>query len=333
MPIDFIVDYQGNDSATSEVILEHLLCRPLDAGMAPVVIIKGPSGSGKTCFTLKIEDKIYEHYGLDFANYIKRCVFIRPADWGTQGLELINEDNPDTKHILTVHIDEAKFGVSADDWQKIANKGTRAFVATGRVVRPRITFIVCQLLKHADARLRETATYIFDVQRSPGAQPAITCFIPFEKIKELNNIVIKMRGLCGIVRYPDGSKETVYPVFRPSMPRKEIMSEYLSFERPDKTAELTKIFRQIGKEAAEREKGDERIVEIGQLLVENPQELELAGAWGKKGWRFAKSARKKFALDIHEVKEVEKYVSKALGVKTVKEEKSDGIANPSTEES
>lgn len=320
---DFNIEWQENEEETFEELINNLISKKVQAGMPQVVAFVGKSRSGKTMLALKIQDIMYRYFGLDFLQYMKQVVFIKPSAWPETMDPIIRESDKHLKKAKSIHLDEAKFLVNSDNWQKVQNKGTRALIGVSAVIQPMLIIIVAQIRKDIDPRIRETLDLLFEVKRSRGHKPQVKVFTNYEKVYDMSNIKIMPRALRGIVRYPNGTHKMVFPEFAPSMPRKELVDAYQSFEKPDKKEQLLKIVKEMRKDIDKLQGSDEKILSLSNLLSQNPQELELAGKWNSKQekWRLSKEAKKKFAINNKEdVKELEKLVTKQLSSKIIKTE-------------
>lgn len=290
MTTDFAVKWQGTEEETTEKIIDNLIPKRLRAGMPVIIIIVGKSSSGKSAFGLLIQDIIYKNYGIDFATIVDKCVLIKPDDWVSKTEQIFFSDDPTWKQIRTLQMDEAKFLINSDDWQKQKNKAIRGITATSRTIKPLVFIIVAQLLKDVDAKTRETVDIIFEIKRSPGKKPVVVPKVLYEKRYDINKISIKPRRVQGIIEYDNGHYELVNSlVLRPRMPRKEVWNTYKSFEVPDKSHEIKQLFASL-RDTQDKLTGEssKKIHEFSDWLSKNPEELHRFGKWNRKNssWTF-----------------------------------------------
>lgn len=312
--LDFKVKWQGSEEATSDEIIVNWVYKRLKAGMPVTTITHGKSRSGKSRYMLKLQDRLYAKYGIDFVSIVKDVVLIKPRDWGKKARAIFEEKTPEAKQALSIQMDEAKFLLNAADWQKLKNRTIRTIAATSGVIKPVWFIIIAQNLKDVDPKTRETCDLIMDVRRSPGNKPTVTCTLPYEKIVDLSTIKIMPRGFNGNIVYPDGKQEHVLPVFRPSLPRKEIEHAYSSFERSDKTEQIFALFDELDKET-EKLVGEEKnkLRETAEFLVAHPEELQKIASIKHNKYKMGLAARKRFEeFTEKDFKRLEEFVNGEL---------------------
>lgn len=321
MPVDFRVKWQGSEEQTSDEIIVSWIFKRLQAGLPVTIIIYGKSRSGKSRYMLKIQDKLYARYGVDFTTIVRDVVLIKPSDWGKKARAIFEEKTEKAKQAKSLHMDEAKFLLNASDWQKLKNRTIRTIAATSGAIKPVLFIIVAQLLKDVDPKTRETADMIMQVKRSPGHKPSVTCTIPYEKVIDLSTIRIKPRAFNGNILYPDGRNEHVLPVFCPTLPRKELDKIYGGFERSEKAEQIFSLFDDL---EAETQKlvGEEKnkLHETATYLIEHPEELNKIASLKRNKFKMGLAARKRFEdFTEKDFKKLEEFVNDGLKEKVEKD--------------
>jgi hypothetical protein len=319
MPVDFRVKWTGSEEETADNIIVDWVYRRLKAGIPITTITYGKSRAGKSRYLLKLQDKLYAKYGIDFATLVETVVLIKPKDWGKKARAVFEEKTVETKNSKSLQMDEAKFLLNASDWQKLKNRTIRTIAATSGVIKPIWFIIIAQLLKDVDPKTRETADMIMEVKRSPGHKPSVTITIPYEKVYDLSTIKILPRAFNGNIIYPDGTNQHILPVFKPSMPRKEVEDAYNAFEKSDKTEQIFQLFDELDKET-NKLVGDEvnKLAELSDYLVSHPEELQKIArikSSAKRGdyYKFDKSARIRYdELSEKDFGALEDLLTKAL---------------------
>lgn len=327
MPLDFVTEWDYNEKATSEKIIVDYIERRLDAGMPIVVIIYGKSRSGKSRLALKISDALYKRKGIDFATILQRCVLIKPEDWDTKAREIFEQKEPISKQICTIQLDEAKFILNAADWQSLKNRTIQTIAATSASIKPVCFFVIAQLLKDVNNKTRETSDLIIRVHRTPRHAPNCNITIPYERILDISTIKVCPRVFNGLVKYPDGTKEHIMPVFQPTLPRKEVDDIYAGFETTEKTEQIFQVFDELRKQR-QKLKGDEenKVKKVAEYLIDNIGELEKIAAFKRQKWKLGLSARKRFEeFTEREIGTLERLVNDGVKIKAMEMVK-DGVA-------
>lgn len=327
--IDFVIEDQGSEEANAVKIIEHLFGRKLKAGMPIVAAFIGKSRSGKSCFALSVGDIIYNYFNLDFTNFVRKSVLLSPEDW-TVGLEKIVDRSPDTKDLKVLHLDEAKFVISTDNWQSGFNKVVRAAAGVSASIQPMAFLIVAQLRKDIDPRMRETLDYLFLITRSPNHKPLVRVMALYEWAQDMSTIKIKPRPVRGMIQRKDGTYRKIKSlILRPKMPRKEVHDIYLQFENPDKMKQLKQMINVLRKEQQDPNLIDAKLNELADRLIKNPLELESMGSFTKGGkYKISKDAQLKYNYTPYEFGELEQKIRDRLKVKKteVKGEDTDATA-------
>lgn len=319
---DFQVKWQGNVEDTTKEIFRHLLVNPLRSGMPITVATIGKSRAGKSVFDLLLQDIVYKDYGDNFIDIIDKVVLIKPTDYASKVRAILKEETPIHRRCRTLQMDEAKFLINSDDWQKLKNKAIRTIAATSATIKPMIFFVVAQMLGDIDSKTRRTIDYLFIVKRSPGKRPRVIPYVFYEKINDLDKVKIVPRRMFGLVEYPNGKMVQYTPTFRPALPSKELLDKYHSFEVKDKTEEIFSLLDDIQKEANELSGfGRIKLKEFAQHLVNNPDELAELGSWAKTSgkWRFNKDAMGRYNYDNKQFKDVEGFVQEIIRNNKLKE--------------
>jgi len=309
--IDFNVQWQGNEEDTTKEILKHLISNPLKAGLPMTIGLVGKSRAGKSVFALHIQDIIYEDRKLDFLDLVEDCVLIKPNDYSTKARNILKGSTPRHKKIVSLQMDEAKFLINSDDWQKLKNKAIRTIAATSATIKPMAFFIVAQMLGDIDSKTRKTIDILFMITRSPGQKPKVIPYTFYEKINDIDRVRVAPRRIKGIITYPNGKTIHYTPTLRPSLPRKEILEKYQSFEQKDKASEIYALLDEIEDESNKLAgKDQEKIKEFAEHLVANPDELSKLGTWSKntKKWSFDKDAKKRYNYGNKEFKLIEELI-------------------------
>jgi hypothetical protein len=311
---DFNIVVSQNDEDNTENIIYSLVGKPLKAGMPMTIGIIGHSRAGKSLFGLKIQDVIYKKKGLDFANYVEECVLIKPVHYAKK-TKAILEGKGIHKDICSLQMDEAKFLIDSGDWNTIKNKAIRTIAATSASIKPILFIVVAQHLSDMDAKTRKSLDLLFTVQRSYGQRPIIKGQTFYEKIYDIDRISVKPRSIRGIVHEPiKNTASQVFPIFRPTLPRKEVLDKYLSFEQSDKKDEIFELLDNIEKEAEKLSgKNTDKLKQLAEHLVNNPDELANMGDFTKsKGWRISKDAKQRYNYGSKEFKQIEEFVKEKL---------------------
>ena len=325
---DFQVRWQGNEEDTTKEIIKHLISKPLRSGLPMTIATIGKSRSGKSVWDLYVQDIIYEDRGVDFVNLVEHCVLIKPNDYSSKARDILKSATPLHKSIVSLQMDEAKFLINSDDWQKLKNKAIRTIAATSASIKPMAFFIVAQMLGDIESKTRKTIDILFKVQRSPGQKPRIQMYTFYEKISNIDRVRIAPRRVKGTIIYPNGKGVQYVPTFRPSMPRKEVMQKYLSFEQKDKASEIFALLDEIEDESNRLAGKDmERIKDFAMHLVNNPEELAKIGSWSKssKKWTIDKDAKKRYNYGTKDFKLIEQMVFEKFNENKNKED--GGIKN------
>jgi len=320
--IDFQVEWQGTEEATTEKILEHLVSRPLSSGLPQTIAMIGKSRTGKSVLALLIQDIIYKSKGLDFVEILEHCVLIKPNDYSTKTRAILKGETKLHKKIVSLQMDEAKFLINSDDWQKLKNKAIRTIAATSATIKPMAFFIVAQMLGDIDSKTRKTIDYLFVITRKPGQKPRVIPYTFYEKINDVDRVRVSPRRIRGNIIYPDGRSVFYTPTFRPSLPRKEVLEKYWSFEKKDKASEIFALLDEIEDESNKLAgKDQEKIKDFANHLVNNPEELAKIGKWSSssKKWVFDKSAKQRYNYGNKEFKLIEQMVVESLLSKKEKE--------------
>lgn len=320
--IDFQVTWQGNEEDTTKAILRNLIAKPLRSGLPQTIATIGKSRVGKSLFNLLIQDIIYADKGIDFADLVEDCVLIKPTDYANKARLILKGETKKHRQIISLQMDEAKFLINSDDWQKLKNKAIRTIAATSATIKPMAFFIVAQMLGDIDAKTRKTIDYLFIVKRSPGQKPTVVPYTFYEKINDIDRVKVAPRRIKGNVVYPNGKVIYYTPTFRPGMPRKEVLDKYAAFERKDKSSEIYALLDEIEDESNKLAgKDQEKLKEFAQHLFDNPDELAKIGRWNnkQKKWVFDADAKKRYNYGTKEFRLIESLVHDSFVEKQEKE--------------
>jgi hypothetical protein len=323
---DFQIPFNTSQEQMTKDIVKSLFKKPIKAGLPKVIAIKGPSGSGKSITGLWLQQILYEDEPIKFVDIVDKTVLIKPTSYAPKTKAILKGETPEYKQAFTLQMDEAKFLINADNWQKTKNKAIRAITATCRTEKPMLFIIVAQLLSDIDAKTRRTLDYVLEVKRSPGKKPTVRVYTLWEQITDIDRIKIKRRPIQGVIIYPDGRGSQVVPTFRPSMPDKETLNKYWSFEKPDKSSEIYSLLDDIEKEANKlSNEGEKKLKDFAKWISLNPDKLSEFGVFNKKGWKFDRDAFNRFNYTKSELDKIEDFVKQNL-------EKPEVVANVSREE-
>lgn len=309
--IDFSVKWQGNEENTTKEIFKHLISKPLKSGLPMTIALVGKSRAGKSVLALHIQDIIYEDRNMDFLNLVEHCVLIKPNDYSIKARNILKGSTKLHKKIVSLQMDEAKFLINSDDWQKLKNKAIRTIAATSATIKPMAFFLVAQMLGDIDSKTRKTIDILFKITRSPGEKPKVVPYTFYEKINDIDRVRVAPRRVKGLINYPNGKSIMVTPTFRPTLPRKEILEKYKSFEQKDKASEIFALLDEIEDESNKLAgKEQEKIKNFAEHLVSNPNELAKIGKWSKrsKKWVFDKDVKKRYNYGNKDFKLIEQLV-------------------------
>jgi len=318
---DFNVIWKGNEEATAEEMIWSLIGKPLKAGLPITIALIGHSRAGKSLFGLKIQDIIYSRLGVDFADIVEECVLIKPSHYAEK-IKNILEGKDKLKKAQSLQMDEAKFLLDSGDWHSFKNKAIRTIAATSASIKPIVFIIVAQMVSDIDPKTRRSIDYMFTVKRSYNQKPSITGMTFYEKLEDIDKVRIKPRAIRGIVHFEEQNQsKQVIPKFRPSLPRKEVLDKYLSFEQDNKKEEIFALLDQMEKQANDLTgKNVEKLKEFAHHLVLNPHEFALIGKVNRKGkWGFSKDAKDRYNYGSTEFKQIEQFVNDKLLENKVKQ--------------
>lgn len=311
---DFNVIWQGDEEKTAEEIIWSLIGKPLKGGLPVTIALIGHSRAGKSLFGLKIQDIVYQRLNVDFAEIVQDCVLIKPSHYADK-IKNILEGQGLLKKAQSLQMDEAKFLLDSGDWHSFKNKAIRTIAATSASIKPIIFIIVAQMVSDIDPKTRRSIDYLFTVKRSYNQKPSITGVSFYEKLEDIDKVRIRPRAIKGIVHFPEQNQsKQVFPKFRPSLPRKEVLDKYLAFEQDNKKEEIFALLDQMKKQADELTgKNIDKLKDFAHHLVLNPHEFALIGQVNKKGkWGFSKDAKQRYNYGSGEFKQIEQFVNDRL---------------------
>jgi hypothetical protein len=306
--------FTGDEKQILRKVIIHEFLKPIQGGIPNIIGIIGKSGFGKSLFALYCQQIIYEEMGLDFLNYVESTTLIKPNDYAPKVREILY--NPKLKKIITVQMDEAKFLLNAHKWQSFKNQSTQTITAICRTKKPMIFFILAQKRKDIDPKVRDTLDYYVKIDRDPFEKPKVQIYELYETDDDYENPVIKKKPIYVTIRPTHGKTQTVVPVFRPMLPRQDIIDKYNAIAEPAKDEQLLSILDKMEEEAKKLgEQTDERIEEYVDYLKDNPGELDKIWSYNpktKKGKIDRKLAAKKTGYTSHQLDKIEEKLMQSL---------------------
>lgn len=310
MPVDIRVQEQATEEALFVVIIIQLFLKKIKAGMPIFIALVGKSSSGKSFFGMLIQDILYRAIGEDYVTHLKRSMLLKPDKIVPQVKEILDGKIDNSKKTFTLQTDEAKFIIGSQHWNSFRNKAIRTITATSRSIKPMIFIVVAQLMRDIDKSTRLSLDYYFEIKRSPQGRPTIVPFVLYEDTSDLEKVKVKKRRLRIGIQHKNGSVSEVLPVFRPEMPRKEVIDAYKSFEVGTKKEEIFKLLDELDKDA-KKISGDyeSEIKDFANYLLENPAELEKLGRYKNGKWVVSKDTQIKYNYTANQFKQIEKFIS------------------------
>jgi len=279
-----IKNYSGNEQEIFNKTIDKLFTEKITADIPVIVGVVGKSSVGKSAFILDVQDRIYKKKGINFLPFVEQCTLIKPTDYAPKMKAILF--SKECKDIFTIQMDEAKFLVSSDEWQKFKNRATRTITATCRSIKPMIFFILAQKRSDIEARTRQTLDYYIEITRTPNQKPMAKISEVYEDKTYWDSPVFKVRPILISIQTKKGDSVTLIPKIRFSMPSKEIWDTYKSFETKEKTEEINELLTEMEKEAKKISgEADNTSQTFVKFLIDNPIELEKFGKNTKKGWK------------------------------------------------
>lgn len=297
LPIDFQVEWQGSEEATSIEILRHIIERPTKNHLPKMVLITGKSGTGKSSFCLNILDNFYSKKNIDFSKYINESVVIEPTEFGEKVQNIFTDDK--CKKLWLLQIDEARFIVGADNWNSFYNHAVGHIRAASRAIKPIALFVVTQFSMDIDKKTRSSPDYIFDCTRTQGKATKIVPHVVYVDEKDRNAPKIKTRRLFGLIKHNGQIVAKGFPTFHAKLPRAKVKDIYDNEQVPKKMRVLQKIIKKLldkmklefGSEDARKQ-----LEELLKHFTSNKEELKNWAQFKRKKWRLKPDVALKLGL-------------------------------------
>lgn len=307
------VNSQTTGQDVSNMLIERITLRRLKYNKPSVMFIGGASGEGKSMAGLYIQQTIMGLLGLQLEDYLETINVFTPVEYPKKIHDILY--NPLYKKIRIICIHEARELVSAKNWQGFVERAVSAIGVLSRSIKPLVIIIVSQSISDITKELRRALTYYCTVWRPAGKQSRLYLNLVWQNDKNMEKPMLDKRKLIGKVYNEDTGvtrmffpKYIEFPKVRPEI--------YKRFNELDTGAKSAIIQMKINKqlEAIQAEMGlpSQKIQEMVEYYIKNPDQLSLIGKQRKGKLVIGSSFKKMYSLTDPETEEFHAKLNDAL---------------------
>lgn len=311
---DFIVKYDPDKETINQVtkkILYALFINRIKFGKPCVIFISGESGEGKSLTALKLQLELLEMQGVSLKDNMEKVNIYQPLEYAKKIDALLTKEE---KKLNVVIVHEARELVKAKLWHSFINQTISDINAMSRTVKRLITIVISQFIRDISTDIRYTINYYCTVSRS-GTKPAhLQIYRMWKDDRDVENPKLRKRKIRGYLVLPNGKRKFYSPQYLEiSLPDKELVAE---FEKRDFESKSAIIRRKLGKLLKEMEKDigteNNKIYAMVEWYAKHPEQLNLIGKQGKKGFKINPLTKQMHDLNDAEIKDFEISLNKKL---------------------